>query len=124
MQHAGQLVDLRRPGILGSRVDGDPNVLCITSAKTLDKGILGCNSNGVAEDYKDHSFSCLSITRKVLALYHYQALGKNVWFLRQQRITQAKRNLEALQGDTLVIRKFISAPTLWGSVVAEVAQDF
>ena len=39
--NAGQLVDLMTPGILGSRVDGDANVLCtLTSAKALDRGIL------------------------------------------------------------------------------------
>ena len=41
LPHAGQLVGLRTPGILGSRVDGDANVLCtLTSAKALDRGIL------------------------------------------------------------------------------------
>lgn len=36
-QLAAQIVNLRTPDILGSRMDGDHNVLCIlTSAKTLD----------------------------------------------------------------------------------------
>ena len=35
---ADQIIALRIPGILGSSVDGDHNVLCIlTSAKTLDR---------------------------------------------------------------------------------------
>ena len=35
---ADHILDLRTPGILGSRVDGDHNVLCIlTSAKALDR---------------------------------------------------------------------------------------
>lgn len=61
---------------------------------------------------------------KVWFLYHYQALGKNVLVPKASRITPGQRNLEALQGDTLVIRKFISAPGGQGGVVAEVAQDF
>ena len=37
VQLSNHVVDLRTSGTLGSRVDGDHNVLCIlTSAKTLD----------------------------------------------------------------------------------------
>ena len=91
VQHAGQLVDLRRPGILGSRVDGDPNVLCITSAKTLDKGILGCNSNGIAEDCKDHSFPCLSITRKVFGFVSLSGFGQERLVPKASRITPGQK---------------------------------
>ena len=66
LPHAGQLVGLRTLGILGSRVNSDANVLCtLTSAKVLDKGILDCNSNGIAEDCKGHSFPCLPVTRNI-----------------------------------------------------------
>ena len=83
--NAGQLVDLMTPGILGSRVGGDANVLCtLTSAKALDKGILGCNSNGVAEGCKGHGFPCLPITRKLFGFVsHCQALGKESLVSRQ-----------------------------------------
>ena len=60
-QLPGQLVDLRTPGILESRVGGDPYVLGIlTFPKTLDRKDLGSISNGIAEDYKDHNLPCLS----------------------------------------------------------------
>ena len=61
-------------------------MLCIlTSAKTLDKGIWGCNSNDIAEDCKDHSFLSLPITRKIFGLYHTIRLGaKKVWFQGKQ----------------------------------------
>ena len=66
-QLPGQLVDLRTPGILESRVGGDPNVLGIlTFSRTLDRKDLGSISNGIAEDYyKDDNFPCL---------YHIQKL--------------------------------------------------
>ena len=85
LPHAGQLVGLRTPGILGSRVDGDPNVLCtLTSAKALDRGILGYNSNGVAEGCKVRGFPCLPITRKIFYFAsHCQAWGKESLVPRQ-----------------------------------------
>ena len=84
-QHAGQLVDLRTPRILGSRIDDDSSVLCIlTPAKALDKGILGCSSNGIAEDCKGHSFPCLPITRKIFYFAsHCQSWGKEILVPRQ-----------------------------------------
>ena len=37
-QFADHVLDIRTPGILGYRVDGDYNVLCIlTSAQALDR---------------------------------------------------------------------------------------
>ena len=87
------------PGILGSRVDGDPNVLCIlTSAKALDKGILGCNSNGIAEDYKGHSFPCLPITRKIFDFVsHCQAWGKE-FGSKASGITPGQKKPESIAG--------------------------
>ena len=74
-QLPGQLVDLRTPGILESRVGGDPNVLGIlTFSKTLDRKDLGSTSNGITEDYKHHSFPCLSLNQKVPSIcINYQA---------------------------------------------------
>lgn len=54
-QLPGQLVDLGTPGILESRVGGDPNVLGILTFKDSDRKDLGGISNGIPEDYyKDH----------------------------------------------------------------------
>ena len=68
-------------------------MLCIlTSAKALDKGILGCNSNGIAEDCKGHSFPCLSITRKIFGFVsHYQAWGKESLVPKATRTTPGQK---------------------------------
>lgn len=79
------MLDLRTPGILKSRLDGDPNVLCILGfSKTLDRKDLGSISYGIAEHYKDDSFLYLSSIQNVSSIYiTLSGLGKEVLVSRQ-----------------------------------------
>lgn len=92
------VIDLRTPGILGSDVNGDLNVLCVlNSAKTLDRErILGIISNGIAEEYKSHSFPCLSDIQKVFSFcITLSNTCKELWFPGKQDKPRSEGSWEA-----------------------------